>query len=292
MARKITDFDGSTIAVGGAYPFGDIKDNPSGTVVNRKSNADMQQFFQKIMFEANITPNSLPENSTNGWQLVNALQTIASRYAAQIIISMLGDAYDNTKVYVLYGTAGTTVSMIFYNSNIYYLRVPTPGPCADTLVIRTDGLMVNGIMSANVYCGVSGSGIADLADVIYFNSWVDCRADLTFTGVGGTVTVALGDITYARYLLRGKTVQVQILVETATVGSGVTDITVDMSGFLPSDVVNLGADMIVGFSAGNGVLVGGFGTADTMTIYKASGGSFATGTDNQSFTVNVTVELA
>lgn len=289
MARKITDFDGSVIAVGGAYPFGDIKDNPSGTVVNRKSNADMQQFFQKIMFEANITPNSLAENSTNGWQLVNALQTIASRYAAQIIISMLGDAYDNTKVYVLYGTAGTTASMIFYNSNIYYLRVPTPGPCADTLVIRTDGLMANGIMSANVYCGVSGSGISDLADVIYFNAWQPCTG-ISFTGTGGTVTVTSGDITYAKYILRGKTATVQILVNTATIATGVSAIVVSMP-FLPSNIVNVNARLSVGFSPGNGIIVGGIG-ATSLTIYPASGSNWQAGTNTEEFTISATFELA
>lgn len=289
MARKITDFDGSVIAVGGAYPFGDIKDNPSGTVVNRKSNADMQQFFQKIMFEAGITPNSLPENSTNGWQLVNALQTIASRYAAQIIISMLGAAYDNTKVYVLYGTAGSTVSIIFYNSNIYYLRVPTPGPCADTLVIRTDGLMVNGIMSANVYCGVSGSGIADLVDVIYFNAWVDCAADLTFSGA----TVDLADITYARYLLRGKTVTMQMQIDTATVGSGISTIEVSLAAVFSSNIVNLVSYMVIGYSATNGILIGSFSTpSPTLFISRADGSNFTAGTNNQSLSISFTVELA
>ena len=136
----------------------------------------------------------------------------------------------------------------------------------------------------------SGSGIADLVDVIYFNAWVDCKADLTFTGVGGTVTVDLADITYARYLLRGKTMHVQILVETATVGATTSSITVDMP-FLPSNVINTGSTYCLGFSPGNGVVVGGFVSGTTLEMFPASGSDFATGTNNQTFNIDITVEL-
>ncbi len=73
MALKISDFDGTVVAPGGDYPFGDIKNIPSGTRANRKMLDDMIQFFQKAMDLAGITPNSLPDNVTNGYQLIDAV---------------------------------------------------------------------------------------------------------------------------------------------------------------------------------------------------------------------------
>lgn len=76
MAREISDFNGTVIAPGGAYPYGNIKDNPNGTIVDSTSNADLQQFAQKVMDEGNITPNGLPDNNTNGYQIFQGLQQV------------------------------------------------------------------------------------------------------------------------------------------------------------------------------------------------------------------------
>lgn len=73
MARKILDYDGTVVPVSTAYPYGDIKDNPGGTKVNGKSNSDIQQLMQRMMFRAGITPSSLADNVTNGFQLMQAL---------------------------------------------------------------------------------------------------------------------------------------------------------------------------------------------------------------------------
>lgn len=72
MAYKITDFV-RFVAVSADYPRGDIKDNPAGTLVNRTMMTDIVQLFSKIMADAGITPNSLPDNVTNGYQLKDAL---------------------------------------------------------------------------------------------------------------------------------------------------------------------------------------------------------------------------
>jgi hypothetical protein len=76
MAREISDFNGTVIAPSVAYPYGDIKDNPSGTIVDSTSNSDLQQFAQKVMDEGNITPNGLPDNVTNGFQIFQGLQQV------------------------------------------------------------------------------------------------------------------------------------------------------------------------------------------------------------------------
>lgn len=77
MARAITDFDGTVVPVDADYPSGDIKDNPSGTVINRKSNSDIQQLMQKMMREAAITPSGLPDNDSNGYQLYDAINILS-----------------------------------------------------------------------------------------------------------------------------------------------------------------------------------------------------------------------
>lgn len=73
MARDILHFDGTVIPVSGTYPYGDIKDNPGGTKVNSKSNSDIQQLMQRMMFRAGITPNNQADNATDGFQLMQAL---------------------------------------------------------------------------------------------------------------------------------------------------------------------------------------------------------------------------
>lgn len=72
MAYDIQHFDGVVNPVTGTDPYGTIKDAPSGTIINSKSNSDMQVFLQRMMDLAGITPNNLPDNVTNGFQLYAA----------------------------------------------------------------------------------------------------------------------------------------------------------------------------------------------------------------------------
>lgn len=58
------------------YPYGSIKDNTGlndGTPVNRAVYTDMHQFFQRLLDQAGITANGLPDNATNTYQLFLAL---------------------------------------------------------------------------------------------------------------------------------------------------------------------------------------------------------------------------
>jgi hypothetical protein len=76
MARSIQDYDGVKEPIDSDYPEGDIADktiSTSGTKINRKSNADIHQFFMKIMRMSDITPNGLPDNEYNRLQLFDAL---------------------------------------------------------------------------------------------------------------------------------------------------------------------------------------------------------------------------
>ena len=172
MARKITDYNGTVVAVGGAYPYGDIKDNPSGTIIDRKSNADLQQFFQKLADSAGITLNSLADNSTNGFQLTEALSKVIGNHAAQIVVSLIGGTYDPTKVYILWGCATRSDSgFALYDGELYYIQGNAGSPCGGSLVdivtVFSPVLYTNGVQTLQIACGTSGTGIANFANVIY-----------------------------------------------------------------------------------------------------------------------------
>lgn len=61
------------------YPSGRIKNDSGagdGTPVDESVYGDINQFFAKLMRDAGITPNDLPDNTTNGFQLNQALSNL------------------------------------------------------------------------------------------------------------------------------------------------------------------------------------------------------------------------
>lgn len=64
------------------YPDGRIKDNTgagNGTAVNERTKGDWHQAIAKLMRDYDIVPNGLPDNVTNGYQIVDALRALASK---------------------------------------------------------------------------------------------------------------------------------------------------------------------------------------------------------------------
>jgi hypothetical protein len=64
------------------YPSGRIKDNDgsgNGTPVNRSVYGDLHSTISKLMRLYSITPNGLPDNETNGFQIIDALSALASK---------------------------------------------------------------------------------------------------------------------------------------------------------------------------------------------------------------------
>ena len=59
------------VAPDAAYPKGSIAD--AATVVSEGVNGDIIQFFQRLIIEAGITENDLPDNVSNGYQLIEAM---------------------------------------------------------------------------------------------------------------------------------------------------------------------------------------------------------------------------
>lgn len=64
------------------YPDGRIKDNTgsgNGTPVNRNVYGDLHSNISRMMRLYNITPNDLPDNETNGYQIIEAIIALASK---------------------------------------------------------------------------------------------------------------------------------------------------------------------------------------------------------------------
>lgn len=65
------------------YPFGRINDNDgtgNGTPIVEAIYGDIHEFFAALLTSAQITPNDLPDNFTNGHQSVQALYQFASKH--------------------------------------------------------------------------------------------------------------------------------------------------------------------------------------------------------------------
>lgn len=64
------------------YPNGRIKNNTgsgNGTPVNERVYGDLHQAIAKMMRLYNITPNNLPDNETNGFQIIESIVALASK---------------------------------------------------------------------------------------------------------------------------------------------------------------------------------------------------------------------
>ena len=61
------------------YIKGRIVDNQ--TLINEAINGDIVEFFHKMASLASITENELPDNTTNGHQLLQAFKTLVESYS-------------------------------------------------------------------------------------------------------------------------------------------------------------------------------------------------------------------
>jgi hypothetical protein len=232
MAYKISDLTGTVVSPSGTYPFGDVKDAPSGTVVDKKMVTDMLQFFQKMASQTGVTLNSTPDNVTNGYQLMQSVTSAINSYAATWVLNTLGANYDNTKTYVIYGCeTATSNGYVFYNGKIYYCTGRSGPSCGgglvDILQMTSPMSYTSGLQTLNIVCGTSGTGIADYSAVVYLNSWTDFTP-VFGSGAGGSFTVDLADVKSARYRIDGKTCFVQVRAENITVTSAPSYISITL----------------------------------------------------------------
>lgn len=101
MARIIPNLPNATTP-DSDYPYGRIKDNDgtgNGVAVNEFTNGDFHQFFARLMDQAGISANGLPDNDYTGFQLVEALaQYIRDTAAADSAVITNDGAKLRTKV--------------------------------------------------------------------------------------------------------------------------------------------------------------------------------------------------
>lgn len=91
MARIIKDLPNIT-APAGIYPYGRIKDNPgdnTGTKMNENSFGDIFQFFSRMMTNAGVTSNNLPDNNTNGYQLYEAFALLTQYVGTKTPLTLI-----------------------------------------------------------------------------------------------------------------------------------------------------------------------------------------------------------
>lgn len=295
MAFNISDLNGAVVAPNATYPYGYVKNSPTGTRVDTNMVGDLLMFLQRVMATTGVTPNGTEDNATNGFQAFLGMQKFTNNYIAQLIISLIGTTYDPTKVYILYGAPDAfTDGMAFYNSEIFYLfsnpsHVPCSGPNVQVITIAPT--LSNNIRVMQVLCAASGSGISDFDNVIYFQDWQD-GGTLTFTTpTGGSVTVDPADVKYNRYKIIGKTLHYQLQLLGITISGTPSVITVDLP-FVTAPWVNDG--MIFGgvYNTKNELVCQLNSTsANGRIIMTTESVAFTNGTNNQSIFFSFTTEL-
>lgn len=86
--RKLVDVT-NVNAPDADYPKGRVRDKVGATLGTEYSeilHGDMIQFFQKLVIDSGITENDLPDNTTNGYQLLDALSIVASSWKTYTIL--------------------------------------------------------------------------------------------------------------------------------------------------------------------------------------------------------------
>lgn len=294
MAYKITDLNGTVVSPSATYPYGALKNAPSGTLVDFTMMDDIWQVFQKLMYSVGISPNSLPDNAVNGWQTMQSLTRAMSAHVNGVLRQKLSITLDNTTVYILSGCETyEDDGLVYYNGRIYFVK-GTGGPvsCGGSdvkVLVENNDIYGNGLRQLDVQCGASGSGIANFDDLIPLGKWAP-ESSTVFTPSGGSITIESGDIIYNRYYVDGNTVTWQLKVRNATFSGGVDDITIEPS-FLTATgktIANFGAVLVGGLCL-DGIMTATLTTTGVVIVPLS--GSFTDGTNNRNFDMNITFEI-
>ncbi len=122
MARTITDFPNHS-APNGEYIYGDIIDedgSQNGTPINRETNADIHQFFARLMAKFGVASNGLPDNAYNEFQFFQAALATFRKYNQHYFYNPAGLPINlaastpvdhNALVYVLGSASGGTIGL-------------------------------------------------------------------------------------------------------------------------------------------------------------------------------------
>lgn len=145
----------NVIAPAAPYPYGRIKDNPgdgSGTPVNEQVYGDFHQFFAKLLDDAGITGNDLPENSTNTFQYILALNAVIKNIVSDSSVSYIttGITFQNS------AAGGTNLGMKKTSRNTIKMRgmVDTPNPFQNNVLYMTLPVGYRPSVEKNCFCSV------------------------------------------------------------------------------------------------------------------------------------------
>lgn len=165
------------------YPNGRVRDksgSTEGTLLNEVLVGDFIQFLQKLVIDSGIVVNNLPDNATNGYQLLTAL--VAK-------ISEISLAKDNTEEYVPDGDYNPATK-IFVNQG-------------GTQIAWADGINVSSKLSTDsflrccmvgpivyIYGEMQTSSYATEDEVLYTlpNNFPDFTEPMEFSAVGSEPT--------------------------------------------------------------------------------------------------------
>jgi hypothetical protein len=264
MATGVENYPNITVPAG-AYPYGNVKDDPGGTPFNVETNADYIQFFARMLDIANMTANVLPDNLTNGYQYFIALQETINYNVGEIIKLYIGTSYSTTTGYRISGLATRADDgIVFFDGRLYYVTGNAGGACGgglvDLLNFTVPQSSKDGLLAAEVDCGSAGTGdICDFTALVSINP-LRVGSPLAWTsGIATPITVSFTNNkpTVLSYTLSGVLDgYINLSTTNAQQGSRVT-LLVDAAG-ATGIVVNLpGASRVV-YTSGSATITSGY----------------------------------
>jgi hypothetical protein len=181
------------------FPDGRIKDNTgtgNGTGVNEKVYGDLHQTIAKLMRLYGIIPNGLPDNETNGFQIVDALKSLASKNDYIYPLSSVG------------GFLSVDIKLANMQNGEYIVCLASVTKTTETQIkgigATTFAITYSGSFLANEYVRViktsGGVSVVRLADATSLDSMVSDffylkKANQTQEDAGAIDTVATTPLT-------------------------------------------------------------------------------------------------
>lgn len=248
------------------YPNGRIKNNDgsgNGTAVNERVYGDIHQTVSKLMRLYNITPNDLPDNETNGFQIIDALRAMASKNDFILPLSLSGSVL---QVPIKLGSMIENESLICKCGFNFANQTQIKGSDSPTFTVN-----VLGSFKSNEYVRLiktaSGITIIRLADDVSLNDMVGLlsylkKATQTEENAGLLDTVATTPLTNLTAFIR-RVIGVDSVNYLATA---------IRNGLYPKEhftiVANLGASPVRNIGSVSGVDIN---SGPTGTNYAVSG---------------------
>jgi len=164
MARELVNVP-NVDAPSGDYPKGRVRDKVGATIGTTYSeilHGDIIQLFQKMLIDGGITENNLPDNVTNGYQLLEALN-------AKIA--------DTTK-------ASSTIVNIINGTTLSSGLIVIPASTEDRMIYAYSGGTVSATFSAFLKMGT---------DIVGRFKEVDSASMLLPKGIAGELTWVAGN---------------------------------------------------------------------------------------------------